>query len=983
VTVDLPTAAADPIRIRPARQSRNGGRSRRARVATLAGALAVLSAAWIAMLFLLRAQGVIIIGDEPHYLVEAISIGRFHTLNMNPDYVFAVEHHSVYPWTAKPGPHLAATIGQAIYRHNLYLPFHAIGLSVLLAVPMFFGATVAVVTLIIMLALLTVALVYLTGEVSQVESPARNLIALLFLAPAFILATDQVFPDLISGLVLAIVVMTMARTEIRRRCHKVQLISVAFCLVLLPWLDQKNIFFPIPLVVAFLVVWRRAQMPRPSPSIVVVPTLMSLAGLLCLNLYEFGDLLGGPQRIELISMNTLTRALALLVDRRQGLFVQLPIALLGIAGLWNMRKKVPIAVITAAFVIAVTIYGNASQPDSFGGYSFVGRFQWPVLPVLLAFAGLYIIRLWQVRNPLVIGVVGISLVLFFLQFLLILRREHEFYNINSWDPLAYAGWWGGLDPSPILGYIGRDAYLNARVDWGIVCVVASCCLVLYVLVQVAKQSPHFRPWAIGWLGALVLLSYPMTLSAAPLRPEFSPAASYVAVVQSRICDTRAGNPSDLHGVATQCSDGLHGETLQPGVPLSFVVAGQFGVPSKGVTAVALNVTATNLASPGSFTVFPAGQSPPLTPTFFTYDNAPTSSLVQVGVGPAGMVSISSSVAADAVVDVEGYLTSHIEPGAGLYHALREPARLCATSTIASYGTQGTHGTHGAQGTHGTHGEQGTHGTHGTHGTQGTQGDLCQGGRATYGSPATLRSGALEPVAPLTISVLGRDAIPTSAVTALFLRVTAIDPQSSGYLSVASVDLQRSPIPVVSFTTGQSATGSVIIPPAPDGTVTVSSSAVTDVAVDAIGYFSSSSIGAGSARFTPEIAPVRICDTRGSNPSGLTGSYAQCNPSNSSVSSDRPIRPGETRTIQVSGLGYVPPVARAVELIVTPVPPASTTSLAIEVASVRTSATSFPPDGGYADGVVVASLSKDGRVTIVNVSRSNVNFVVDLIGWYSP
>jgi hypothetical protein len=267
----------------------------------------VLSAAWIAMLHLLRSQGIIIIGDEPHYLVEAVSIGRFHTLDMNPGYNFALTHHIIYPWTGQPGPHLAASIGQAIWRHHLYLPFHAIGLSALLALPMLAGTNQAVLALIIVLAALTVGLAHLTAEVSGVRSPWRIAIAGLFLAPAFALAATQVYPDLITGLFIAIIVMTIAMIEVYRRCTWTQLLVVALVLVALPWMDQKNIFYPLPLLVAFLIGCLRATLPRKGLRVVIIPSLASLAALMLLNLYAFGHFLGGPQQIELFGSDTWTR----------------------------------------------------------------------------------------------------------------------------------------------------------------------------------------------------------------------------------------------------------------------------------------------------------------------------------------------------------------------------------------------------------------------------------------------------------------------------------------------------------------------------------------------------------------------------------------------------------------------------------------------------------------------------------------------------
>lgn len=125
--------------------------------------------------------------------------------------------------------------------------------------------------------------------------------------------------------------------------------------------------------------------------------------------------------------------------------------MLGVAGLWVTRKRLPVAVITATIMVAATIYGNATQPHSFGGYSFVGRFQWPTLPVLLAIAGLYLLDLWRERRTAAIVGTVVSGGLFVVQFVPILRMEYIYYNVASWDPATYAGWWGGLDPSPVLG----------------------------------------------------------------------------------------------------------------------------------------------------------------------------------------------------------------------------------------------------------------------------------------------------------------------------------------------------------------------------------------------------------------------------------------------------------------------------------------------------------------------------------------------------
>ncbi|MGP0031190.1 MAG: hypothetical protein ACLPVF_11865 [Acidimicrobiales bacterium] len=56
-----------------------------------------------------------------------------------------------------------------------------------------------------------------------------------------------------------------------------------------------------------------------------------------------------------------------------------------------------------------------------------------------------------------------------------------------------------------------------------------------------------------------------------------------------------------------------------------------------------------------------------------------------------------------------------------------------------------------------------------------------------------------------------------------------------------------------------------------------------------------------------LTPVRICDTRAGNPSGLSGPAAQCN----GAGDGNPANAGQTLTIQVSGLAGVPVDATAV------------------------------------------------------------------------
>ena len=79
---------------------------------------------------------------------------------------------------------------------------------------------------------------------------------------------------------------------------------------------------------------------------------------------------------------------------------------------------------------------------------------------------------------------------------------------------------------------------------------------------------------------------------------------------ARICDTRAGNPSGLSGGAAQCNGTANaGERLAAGGVLTVTVDGNAGVPSTGVSAVVLNVTAVNPAAAGYLTAYPRHDGP--------------------------------------------------------------------------------------------------------------------------------------------------------------------------------------------------------------------------------------------------------------------------------------------------------------------------------------------------------------------------------------
>jgi hypothetical protein len=267
-----------------------------------------------------------------------------------------------------------------------------------------------------------------------------------------------------------------------------------------------------------------------------IPALASLLGVVAFNLWAFGHPLGIKNPIALSGVETWTRSSALLFDRRSGILIQLPILLLGLAAMWAWRRRIPLVVVATIVIAFAVIYGNGTEPGSQTGGSFAGRYAWPLVPVLLGFSALYLIDLWRVRRAVVPLVVGVGVVLSVVETVPVVLNEHLYYSQVPWDPLSYRGWWGGLDPSPVLGYLpgaeiynvalwtpgglsGIPAFLpgtipwgNARDLWGLACVLLFAAMALYWLVALARNPARIRRRVLAALGAAGLVCLVLALT---------------------------------------------------------------------------------------------------------------------------------------------------------------------------------------------------------------------------------------------------------------------------------------------------------------------------------------------------------------------------------------------------------------------------------------------------------------------------------------
>ena len=257
-----------------------------------------------------------------------------------------------------------------------------------------------------------------------------------------------------------------------------------------------------------------------------------------------------------------------------------------------------------------------------------------------------------------------------------------------------------------------------------------------------------------------------------------PDGLYTPLVPARLLDTRDGTGGTLGPLGT-------------GSTISVQVSGRDGVPATGVGAVVLNLTATDVTSPGYVTAFPAGIARPLASNLNVVPGQTVPNRAIVKLGANGQISFYNMQAnLDLIADVGGWFGDGTVPAAGLnVFTGVTPARILDTR-------DGTGGYHAPLG-------------------QGTSISLSVAG---FGGIPEMSS-----------------ATPPAAVV---LNVTVTDTSAPGYLRVYPSD--ANPIPTTSDLNWPPSTtvpNLVIVKPGADGRVIIYNfQGSTDVIVDALGWY---------------------------------------------------------------------------------------------------------------------------------------------------
>ncbi|MFB9438462.1 FlgD immunoglobulin-like domain containing protein [Streptomyces showdoensis] len=242
---------------------------------------------------------------------------------------------------------------------------------------------------------------------------------------------------------------------------------------------------------------------------------------------------------------------------------------------------------------------------------------------------------------------------------------------------------------------------------------------------------------------------------------------YEPVTPNRLMDTRSGI-------------GVPKAKLGADRTVSLTVAGQGGVPATGVTAVVLNVTATNPTASTFVSAYPYGTTRTSASNLNVVAGQTVPNLVVVPVRDGKVTFYNRNGSVDLIADVAGYYTSGTT--GSLYEPVT-PARLMDTRN----GTGVT--------------------------------------KAKVGAGQTV-----------TLTVADRGGVPAEGVTAVVLNVTATNPTAATFVSVYPYGTTRTSASNLNVVAGQTIPNLVVVP-VKDGKVTFyNRNGSVDLIADVAGYY---------------------------------------------------------------------------------------------------------------------------------------------------
>jgi len=323
-------------------------------------------------------------GDEPFYVMTAISIVRDRDLDESNNYAQR-DYDEFYPgdplpadfqgWPGFPRdlpPHPATSTLPGLHTK------HGIGLSLLIALPYELFGRIGADLVIVLCAGLLAGQMYLLAREAGAATELAQLIAvgLTIALPIGPYAT-LIFPEVPAGLLLVYAVRRVAAAT----NAPWQWLAAGAAIGFLPWLHQR--FAPTAAILALLVAIRIVQ-SRAYRSMVLalIPIALGGVSLLLYNQWLYDQPLQRAEDHAGFSgfTGTVNGAMGLLLDAQWGLLVAAPVMLLALAAVPRWYEASSRTVIVAAAAVAPYLMVVAAYRVWWGEWGPSARYLVPVVP---------------------------------------------------------------------------------------------------------------------------------------------------------------------------------------------------------------------------------------------------------------------------------------------------------------------------------------------------------------------------------------------------------------------------------------------------------------------------------------------------------------------------------------------------------------------------------------------------------------------------
>ena len=339
-------------------------------------------------------------GDEPFYIMTAISMVRDRDLDESNNYNNR-DYTELYPadplpanwrgWPAFPRtlpPHPAVSEQDGLFTK------HALGLSILIAMPYELGGRVAAMLVVLACGVLLAGQMFLFARESGAPDYVAMLAALalsisLPLAPYSLL----LFPEVPAALLILFAIRRLALDD----NSTVQWLALGAAVGFLPWLHQRFGVMSIVFAIFILVrLWRNRTI---QPALALIPVALGGISIITYNMWLYGQPTQNTEDHAGFSgiTGTLNGAAGLVLDAQWGLFVAAPVMLVALSAIPVWYAHARRAVLICGFAVAPYLLVVAAYQVWWGEWGPPARYLVPVVPLLAAplAAWLRVATRWQ------------------------------------------------------------------------------------------------------------------------------------------------------------------------------------------------------------------------------------------------------------------------------------------------------------------------------------------------------------------------------------------------------------------------------------------------------------------------------------------------------------------------------------------------------------------------------------------------------------